>query len=121
MPAVTSIPGRASDYTVDVVKADGKRLYYESSVMFPEPPPIPPPPNCYTKQCIDEYKWAIEDWADKCKANAELFRMIHEYHKERCRYCMRHRNDEIDEKYIMGSLVPQTIRELKQEIKKLRR
>jgi hypothetical protein len=153
MPVSTNIPGRTSDYQIDVRKGIcekchihferiespelivfcpqckgvlgkdilGEIMYVEKSVMFPELPPLPAQPTCYTIRCIEDYKWELDRWASECKKLAELYRMIHEYHAVRCRYCMRHCHEHVDDKYIMGTQVPVTIKEIKNEIKKLRR
>ena len=120
MPA-TNVGGMAASYAIEVRKGDGKLYYREASVMFPELPPMPKEPDCYTVECINAYKRKIDLWAAECKELAELYRLIHEYHTARCDYCMNHKKEDIDQKYIMGEPAPQTIEEAQQEIEKLRR
>ncbi len=120
MPTQTT-GGMAASYDIEVRRADGALFYQEASVMFPELPPIPPPPTCYSGDCIERYKQTIDRWAKECKGKAELYKMIHNYHTARGAYCMRHKHDVIDEKYRTGSPAPTTIEEIKEEIKKLRK
>uniref|UniRef100_A0A6M3IZY6 Uncharacterized protein n=1 Tax=viral metagenome TaxID=1070528 RepID=A0A6M3IZY6_9ZZZZ len=121
MPATTNISGMVSDYSIDVRKADGSLRYRESSVMFPELPPIPEQPNCYSAECIKAYKQEVDLWAEECKKLADFYRLLHEYHSARCDYCMTHKGEKIEAKYITGEPSPQTIEEAKIEIRKLRR
>ena len=120
MPTQT-VGGMASEYTVEVRKADGRLFYQESSVMFPTLPPMPAEPTCYTKECINAYKKKFDVWAAECKKLADFYKILCEYHKERCKYCMKHRDEIIDNKYRTGVPSPQTIDEAKREIEKLRR
>jgi len=120
MPTQTS-GGMATSYEIEVRKADGTLFYQEASIMFPELPPIPAPPACYSSKCIERYKAEVDQWGKECKRLAELYRFIHEYHAARGAYCMRHKHDVIDEKYRTGYPAPTTIEEIKAELKRFRR
>ena len=120
MPVTLNPSGMASDYAVDV-RRNGKLLYHEASVMFPDLPPMPPQPTCYTVECINAYKKSFDRWAEECKKLADFYRYLHEYHSARCNYCMRHKGEAIEDKYTSGSPAPRTVEEAKQEIKLLNR
>lgn len=97
----------------------GQLLYQEASFMCPDLPLPPTPPQCPDR--IEFYKKSLDVWVKECKEVAELYRLLHEYHQERSKYCFKHRNDEIEEKYRTGVPAPPTIEEAKTEIRKLRR
>jgi len=119
MPASTT-GGMATEFAIDVRKKDGSLFYHEATIKSPELPAPPQfPDGCVN--CIDKYKADLDFWVAYCKKEADLFKAIHDYHSARTDYCMKHRNDEIDEKYITGEPSPQTIEEAKKEITKLRR
>ncbi len=120
MPTITSLSGTATEYSIEVRHANGKLFYHEASVMFPELPPMPKQPECYTVECINAYKKRIDLWAGECKELANFYKLLHEYHAARCAYCMKHKHDNIEEKYILGEPAPRTIEEAKEEIRKLR-
>ncbi len=111
--------GLVNEYSVEVRKADGTLRYQESSVHLPELPPPPTPPA--SADCVDLYRKKYRIWLDYCKEKMDFYDALRNYHSARCAYCMRHRNDEIEEKYRTGEPPPQTIEETKREIRKLRR
>jgi len=120
LPATTNLSGMSSDYGIEL-RRNGKLCYKETSLMFPELPPMPAQPNCYTSDCIKAYKKEIDVWANDCKQLADFYQLLHEYHKVRCQYCMKHKGEQINEKYILGEPAPQNISEVKEEIKKLKK
>ena len=111
--------GMAVTFAIDVRKADGTLFYHEATIKAPVLPPPPEFPSCPAS--VDRYKHDLDYWVAWCKSKADYYRLLHDYHSARCEYCMRHRNDDIDEKYQKGEPVPLTIEEAKSEIKKLRR
>ncbi len=112
--------GMAVEFTIDVRKKDGVLFYSETTV---EPPILPDPPQFPVgcSNCIDNYKAELDFWVAYCKERADLYKILHDYHSARCAYCMKHRNDDIEEKYRTGKPEPLTIEECKEEITKLRR
>ncbi len=112
--------GMAVEFTVDVRKKDGVLFYSETTVespILPDPPQFPD--GCYN--CIDQYVSDLDFWVAYCKDRAAYYKILHDYHSARCEYCMNHKGDVIEEKYIMGEPSPQTVEEAKAEISKLRR
>ncbi len=99
----------------------GQLIYREASVMFPEFPEAPAEPTCFTVECINAYQEKFDKWTEKCKGLVDFYELLSKYHSTRCKYCMEHRNDEIEEKYRTGEPSPQTEEEAKREITKLRR
>lgn len=102
------------------VRRKGEKLYYkEATIKYPELPPSPTPPNCVA--CVPAYKDEMELYRDYCINSADYYILLHDYHSARCNYCMKHKDDDIEEKYILGEPEPRTILECLEEIKKLRR
>lgn len=117
--AAVAQPGMKVSYDIVVRKGGKEVLYHEASFMCPDMPPPPLPPQCPNK--IEFYKKSLDEWVKECKNVAEFYKILHVYHHERSIYCMKHRDDEIDEKYRVGVPAPLTLEEAKIEIRKLRR
>lgn len=120
MPVMTT-GGMVGEYGIELRKADGTLVYQEASVMFPELPPPPAPPTCYAVECINAYKRELDAWARICKDKADLYQLIHAYHRARSQFCQRHRNEVVPEHYRTGTPVPTTVKEIKIELEKLGR
>ena len=121
MSTATMIGGMETRYEVEHRNKEGKLIYREASVMMPELPPPPKEPDCFTTPCINAYKKKFDIWAEECKGLADFYKLLHDYHSARAKYCMEHRNDEIEERYRTGEPSPQSIEEARKEIKKLGR
>lgn len=111
--------GLEVEYSVEQRDRDGRLIYREASVQYPNLPPAPIPP--LTEECVRVYQKKYKLWLDFCKEKVDLYEAVLEYHTARCGYCARHRHDQIELKYRMGEPTPSTIEELKRETKKMRR
>lgn len=121
MPAITNMGGTETTYAIDIRNKDGALIYREASIMFPTLPEAPPEPTCFTVDCINAYQKKFDKWTEECKRIVDFYEALGEYHEERCKYCMSHRNNLIDDKYKTGEPSPSNIEEAKIEIQRLRR
>jgi hypothetical protein len=121
MTSATAPGGMTSEFTVEQRNAQGKLIYREASVMMPKLPPAPPEPKCFSDDCIDEYEFKIEIWANQCKAITNKIKLLNEYHHLRAEYCMKKRHENIEEKYRTGDPSPVSEDEIKEAIKILRK
>lgn len=97
----------------------GTTFYKEVTIKFPDLPPLPQKPRCVSEQCIADYKKEVDLFARRCKEDADYYRALHLYHASRCVYCMKHRNDTIDSRYLTGEPEPLTTDEALQEVDRL--
>ena len=111
--------GLSVEFSVDVRKSDGTLLYREATIDM-KLPDKPPDPTCFTVPCINHYQRLFDRWVEECRKIMEFQETLSEYHRLRCKYCMEHRNDEIEEKYRTGEPSPRTIGEALKEIEKLK-
>jgi len=113
--------GLAVEFSVDVRKSDRTLLYREASVMMPKLPEAPAEPTCFTVPCINQYQRLFDKWTEGCRKIMDFVEILQEYHSLRCKYCMEHRDEEIDEKYRTGEPSPRNVQETRKAIELLRR